>query len=101
MGEATNQPPEDGGEVSYYRNQIVKVKDTDSLIKIGRKKEDLTFGVKMGREEGGINRNQKRELRRLDAVIPEEEEKDLDREERHVDKETVEKPRRKRKARVD
>ena len=57
-GEQNRSEPEDG--VSYYRNQIVKVNNSQSLVKIGRKKEDLTFGVKMGREKGGINRDQTR-----------------------------------------
>ncbi len=69
--EGTNTPAEEGdGNVSYYRNQIVKISDSDTLVRIGRPKENLNFGVKVGgRLRGALSRDQRREMARLDADV--------------------------------
>ncbi len=71
--EGTNIPAEEvngGGNVSYYRNQIVKISDSDTLVRIGRPKENLNFGIKVGgRLRGALSRDQRREMARLDADV--------------------------------
>lgn len=65
--EGTNTPAEEGNvSYMYYRNQIVKTSESDSLVRIGRPKEKLNFGVKVGgRRRGALNRDQRREMGRI------------------------------------